>query len=350
MKITKSKLKEMIKYSIFDLMEGDDKYVHIGYGRFKEKGKEKDKNAPLFQKTDAGKFIPYDDGDDVGGPAHSNVPKKKKKTSKIDTNPFSDKSDKIKLNKKLNQYNIYIDGQDEPLKVNAADLKSAKSSAHAMAYPSDIKINKVTQVVKKGDDKPEDETGGPSYANVPKGAKSSKEAIKMKQIDKLNKQADKGDGQLIDTEYNGSVVWSSGDPKEDSFIATTEDGEEVEIDYADIIRFQNDDEDESMLKNVQESKLRESIRNLIRSSLNEGPVHHTMARFLYIPKKDIKKAIKVVKSMPFKLKGKVEMEKKPSPKVKNHYRVTTEKQLFNAVVEYLATADIGVKTFSQGKM
>ena len=47
MKITKSKLKEMIKYSIFDLMEGDDKYVHIGYGRFKEKGKEKDKNAPF---------------------------------------------------------------------------------------------------------------------------------------------------------------------------------------------------------------------------------------------------------------------------------------------------------------
>ena len=79
-------------------------------------------------------------------------------------------------------------------------------------------------------------------------------------------------------------------------------------------------------------------------------VNHTMARFLYIPKKDIKKAIKVVKSMPFKLRGKVEVDSKPASKVKGFYRITTEKQLFNAVVEFLATADIGVKTISKGKM
>ena len=83
--------------------------------------------------------------------------------------------------------------------------------------------------------------------------------------------------------------------------------------------------------------------------MNEA-VRASLARFLYIPKKDIKKAIKVVKSMPFSLKGKVEVEKKPSDKVKGHYAITTEKQLFNAVVEYLATAGIGVKTISQGKM
>ena len=73
-------------------------------------------------------------------------------------------------------------------------------------------------------------------------------------------------------------------------------------------------------------------------------------RIIYVPKKDIKKAIKVIKSMPMKLKGKVEIQKKPSDKVKGFYAITTEKQLFNAVVEYLATADIGVKTISQGKM
>ena len=28
----------------------DDKYVHIGYGKYKEKGKEKDSNAPTFKK------------------------------------------------------------------------------------------------------------------------------------------------------------------------------------------------------------------------------------------------------------------------------------------------------------
>ena len=37
--------------------------------------------------------------------------------------------------------------------------------------------------------KPEDETGGPSYANVPKGAKSSKEARKMKKIEKAMMKA-----------------------------------------------------------------------------------------------------------------------------------------------------------------
>ena len=79
-------------------------------------------------------------------------------------------------------------------------------------------------------------------------------------------------------------------------------------------------------------------------------IHHSQMRIIYIPKKDMKKALKVIKSMPFSLKGKVEIEKKLSDKVKNHFRIITTKQLFNAVVEYLATADVGVKTISKGKM
>lgn len=35
----------------------DDKYVSIGYGRYKEKGKEKDPNAPTFEKDDSGRYI-----------------------------------------------------------------------------------------------------------------------------------------------------------------------------------------------------------------------------------------------------------------------------------------------------
>jgi hypothetical protein len=96
---------------------------------------------------------------------------------------------------------------------------------------------------------------------------------------------------------------------------------------------------------VPEQKLREQIREIIKEA-----IHHSQARFLYVPKKDIKKAIKIIKSMPFKLRGKVEVQKKPSDKVRGHYAIITTKQLFNAVVEYLATADIGVKTISKGKM
>ncbi len=43
----------------------------------------------------------------------------------------------------------------------------------------------------------------------------------------------------IDTEY-GTVTWTSGDPDEDTFFATNEDGEEIEVDYSDIVRFHND--------------------------------------------------------------------------------------------------------------
>ena len=37
------------------------KYVSIGFGRYKEKGKEDDENAPTFKKDDSGKYVPKDD-------------------------------------------------------------------------------------------------------------------------------------------------------------------------------------------------------------------------------------------------------------------------------------------------
>ena len=43
--------------------QDDDKYSHIGYGKYKEKGKEDDESAPVFTKNDAGKYVPAkDDG------------------------------------------------------------------------------------------------------------------------------------------------------------------------------------------------------------------------------------------------------------------------------------------------
>jgi hypothetical protein len=35
----------------------DDKYTHIGYGKYKLKGKEDDKDAETFTKDDSGKYI-----------------------------------------------------------------------------------------------------------------------------------------------------------------------------------------------------------------------------------------------------------------------------------------------------
>ena len=96
-------------------------------------------------------------------------------------------------------------------------------------------------------------------------------------------------------------------------------------------------------KLTSEQKLRQTIREIIREQ-----IHHMDARFLYVPKKDIKNAVKLLR-LNIKHKN-VEVEKKPSPKVKGHYRLTTSKKMFDDVVTHLAMKKIGVKTISKGKM
>jgi hypothetical protein len=44
----------------------DDKYAHIGYGKYKEKGKEDDEDAEVYKKTDSGKFVKSSDQSDDG--------------------------------------------------------------------------------------------------------------------------------------------------------------------------------------------------------------------------------------------------------------------------------------------
>ena len=51
------------KYVIFEGEKDDEKYTHIGYGKYKEKGKEKNSNAPTFKKDDSGKYVAIDDTD-----------------------------------------------------------------------------------------------------------------------------------------------------------------------------------------------------------------------------------------------------------------------------------------------
>ena len=65
----------------------DDKYIHIGYGKYKEKGKEKDGDADTFQKTDNGKYVPFK----KDGEGKEDKPEPKK--TKIDADPFADKKE-----------------------------------------------------------------------------------------------------------------------------------------------------------------------------------------------------------------------------------------------------------------
>ena len=65
-----------------------DKYTHVGYGRYKEKGKEDDEDAQTFQKTDSGKFEP------IGGEKGKDD-KPEPKQTQIVVDPFADKDSKV---------------------------------------------------------------------------------------------------------------------------------------------------------------------------------------------------------------------------------------------------------------
>ena len=80
MKVTRLYIRDLIKEVI---AEADDK-VHIGYGKYKDKGKEKDPNAQTYKKTDQGKFEPVGGDKDKGAEKQPDKPK----VTKIDANPF----------------------------------------------------------------------------------------------------------------------------------------------------------------------------------------------------------------------------------------------------------------------
>ena len=134
-----------------------------------------------------------------------------------------------------------------------------KNQAAFDAYNKKHKMRKSTKVKIAG----KDTTAGDAEKSRDKGddiekqtMDAAKKANQKMEIDVLNKQAEKGDGAQIDTEY-GTVTWTDGDPDEDSFIATNEDGEEVEVDYADIIRFHNDND--SIMKNLNLESVKKSV-------------------------------------------------------------------------------------------
>jgi hypothetical protein len=205
-KIKKSQLKELVRQSIFELSEADGQQPPA-----KKDSEETEKKLKINIPSN-----PFD-----GDKEHA----KKAKLSKI----------KEILRKKIKEIKF---------KDKAAFDKYSKKHKMRKSTKVDIGGKETTagDAAKSGKPKGDDmTTGGPAYANVPKGAKSSGEARKMKQIDDLNKKAEKGQGAQIDTEH-GTVTWDSGDPNEDSFMAIDQDGGEVELSYDDIVRFHDGDE------------------------------------------------------------------------------------------------------------
>ena len=168
----------------------------------------------------------------------------------------------MRLKIKKNQLKELIRQSIREIDFKNQDAFDAYNKKHKMRKSTKVNVAGKDTTAGKADAMSKGDVGGPSYPNVPKGVKSSDDlkgkkpdaadnANKKMEIDVLNSKAEKGKGVLIDTEHHGSVVWDHGDSDEDTFMAIDQDGETVELDYSDIIRFQNDGEDESMLKNVQ---------------------------------------------------------------------------------------------------
>jgi hypothetical protein len=105
-----------------------DKYTHIGYGKYKEKGKEDDKDAPTFKK-DGEKFVPTSGGDS----SSSDSPKKD--TPKV---------------------NIFDKPKDEPKSDSSSepdyDKYTNKSQTMTDFFKGDLSIDDLQKVAKKNFD------------------------------------------------------------------------------------------------------------------------------------------------------------------------------------------------------
>lgn len=90
---------EVINIMMNKLYENaDDKYVSIGYGRYKEKGKEKDSDAQTFEKDEKGNYVPIEkDKGSKKEPSKSEEPPTKPNVVDIPDNQF----DKVKTQPEL---------------------------------------------------------------------------------------------------------------------------------------------------------------------------------------------------------------------------------------------------------
>ena len=118
----------------------DDKYSSIGYGRYKLKGKEKDPDADVYTKTDAGKYVKSAD-------QKSDDEKPETKKTKIDANPYDKKDDeKDKDSKK----SVSVKGK----KLNNVNEKHYEKEIDPPTNDDGSYIGKPADAQLKGDAKP----------------------------------------------------------------------------------------------------------------------------------------------------------------------------------------------------
>ena len=142
---TEKQLREVIRKTMHKLISEDKKY----------KAKKKDGKVVYFTNKDNWKKA-LKTGD----------------YEKVD----SKKVDSKKVKDKKQMFNVFVDGEDEPMKIKAKDAKSARNQAYQKIQNPNVKVTAEPAGV-----------GGPSHADVPKKGKKPSEQEKKA---KLNKDID----------------------------------------------------------------------------------------------------------------------------------------------------------------
>jgi len=116
-------------------------YVHIGYGKYKEKGKEKDPNAQTFKKDDNDKFTPISSDDKAAKGGDSSAGKDVPKVNIFDKpkeEPKSDKSSEPDYDKYTNKSQTMTDFFKGGLSIDDLQKVAKKNFDSEIASENDL--------------------------------------------------------------------------------------------------------------------------------------------------------------------------------------------------------------------
>ena len=121
--------------SLFESDGEDDKYVHVGYGKYKEKSKKDVEGAPLFKKDDSGKYTELEkDGE---------------------TKPQEPQGKSLTKGSAGDSYQNQLPDNDPAKKQQSTDWTDGKDGWEIL----DDKRSKVTKIRKYSDEEYQGETG-----------------------------------------------------------------------------------------------------------------------------------------------------------------------------------------------
>lgn len=161
---------------------------------------------------------------------------------------------------------------DEQAAYIKAHPKSQKAKDAKKKKSSDDKPRAATPATDKDDTKP---TKNPFSKESPAHEpwNKAREKDKLDKHNELqssaedwNEKAEDGNPVMIDTETYGTVAWEQGDPDEKSFFATDEDGEEIEIDYDDVVRVHNTDDDKERQRQKADDYAQDTWKREVKES------------------------------------------------------------------------------------